>query len=260
MRYASSSLRAALAVIGVLLFASTATLTLSGCPKKKVKKAGCDSDKDCSKGTYCVNKKCQECRSNADCGEGKECNGGACVAKSECRVDADCSDGKVCKAGSCVACSSNDQCGPGGKCNAGKCNRAVKCKKDDDCADDQDCVNGTCQRPWKISTPVKNKCDLTTVYFAFDQSTIASEYRDGLNATAECIKKNKGRDVYVIGHTDQVGTEEYNIALSERRARTVSDYLARLGVDPARLRVIPKGESESTGNNKKDRRVVFEWR
>ncbi|KAB2895986.1 MAG: OmpA family protein, partial [Kofleriaceae bacterium] len=75
------------------------------------------------------------------------------------------------------------------------------------------------------------------------------------------IEKTAAKTVMLIGHTDQTGTDEYNIALSERRAQTVADYLARLGTDPARLHVVPKGESELTGNgDDKDRRVEFQWK
>ena len=75
------------------------------------------------------------------------------------------------------------------------------------------------------------------------------------------IEKTPGKNVYVMGHTDPSGTDEYNIALSERRAQTVADYLARLGIDPARLQVVPKGETEPTGlGDDKDRRVEFQWR
>jgi outer membrane protein OmpA-like peptidoglycan-associated protein len=64
-----------------------------------------------------------------------------------------------------------------------------------------------------------------------------------------------------MGHTDASGTDEYNIALSERRAQTVADYLARLGVDPAKLQVVPKGETDPSGQgDDKDRRVEFQWR
>jgi len=75
------------------------------------------------------------------------------------------------------------------------------------------------------------------------------------------MSSNKDKGVLVIGHTDTSGTEEYNIALSERRAQQVADYLARLGTDPAKLQVVPKGETEPTGNgDDKDRRVEFKWR
>jgi hypothetical protein len=70
----------------------------------------------------------------------------------------------------------------------------------------------------------------------------------------------RGKNIYLIGHTDTSGTEEYNIALSERRAQAVADYMARLGTDPARMQIVPKGETEPTGlGDDKDRRVEFQW-
>jgi peptidoglycan-associated lipoprotein len=103
-------------------------------------------------------------------------------------------------------------------------------------------------------------CQLSTVYFAFDDSSILDSEKTRLSANQDCIAKAKGKSVFVVGHTDTSGTEEYNIALSERRAKSVADYLARLGTDPARMQVVPKGETEPTGmGDDKDRRVEFQW-
>jgi outer membrane protein OmpA-like peptidoglycan-associated protein len=53
----------------------------------------------------------------------------------------------------------------------------------------------------------------------------------------------------VEGHTDSVGTEEYNLALSDRRAKAVFDYLSSRGVDPARVSSVGKGESAPIADN-----------
>jgi peptidoglycan-associated lipoprotein len=104
-------------------------------------------------------------------------------------------------------------------------------------------------------------CPLQTVFFGFDDSSIQPSERDRLEQNYQCLSKNKTQSVFVYGHTDTSGTEEYNIALSERRAQTVADYLSRLGSDPAKLQVVPKGETEPTGmGDDKDRRVEFKWR
>jgi peptidoglycan-associated lipoprotein len=126
-------------------------------------------------------------------------------------------------------------------CEAGK-----KCGKDDECADDEDCVNGACRKAGAASGGDDATCTLSTVYFAFDDSTVQASERDRLGANVACIEKTKGKMVYLIGHTDTSGTEEYNIALSERRAQAVADYMSRLGTDPARLQIVPKGETEPT--------------
>jgi len=102
---------------------------------------------------------------------------------------------------------------------------------------------------------------LATVYFGFDSSNIEASERERLDANNRCITSAKGKPLFLIGHTDSSGTEEYNIALSERRAQAVADYIARLGTDPARLQVVPKGETEPSGlGDDKDRRVEFQWR
>ena len=227
----------------------------------KTKKPGCKADKDCKKGLVCSSNKCVECANNTQCPTGKRCEANACVAKPECTKDSECTGGKVCQAGKCKPCAADSECGTGGSCSAGACKQANKCVKDEECADDEDCINGFCKKAGSSSTPPDVTCTLSTVYFAFDDSGIQASERDRLDGNAQCIEKQKGKSVFLFGHTDTSGTEEYNIALSERRAQSVADYLSRLGSDPAKMQVVPKGETEPTGlGDDKDRRVEFNWR
>lgn len=245
--------------LAVLAVCVVVVAAVASC-KKKPKTPACDGNDDCAEGLVCVNKQCVQCSTSAECGEGKECKEGACVAKAECTKDLDCPDGQVCQAGQCRACANDGECGPGGQCLVGKCKRATACKVDEDCADDEDCIDGFCQRPWAGGGGDAG-CQLATVFFALDDASIAQSERDRLDTNQQCIEKNGAKTVMLVGHTDQSGTDEYNIALSERRAQTVADYLARLGTDPARLHVVPKGESELSGNgDDKDRRVEFLWK
>ena len=239
--------------------AAIAMVVLCACGSKP-KKPGCKGDKDCKSPQVCVANKCVECRDDSQCTGGKHCSAGACVAKPMCINDDQCPTGQVCQAGQCKPCASDGECGPGGKCEAGACQRPKKCTKDEDCADDEDCTNGLCLKAGAASN-VDAGCQLQTVYFQFDDSSIQPSERDRLDSNYQCIGKNKDKGVFVFGHTDTSGTEEYNIALSERRAQSVADYLSRLGADPAKLQVVPKGETEPTGNgDDKDRRVEFKWR
>jgi peptidoglycan-associated lipoprotein len=248
LRFSLSILAVSFAIVGLI----------ASC-KKKPKTPACDGNDDCKAGLVCVNKQCVQCDSDDACGAGQRCDSGACVAKPECGRDSDCADGKVCQAGACRACAKDNECGPGGKCSAGACQRPTACATDDQCADDEDCVDGYCQKPWQSSND--GACTLATVYFGVDEAAIAPSERDRLDANTACINKTPQRSVYVMGHTDSSGTDEYNIALSERRAQTVADYLARLGIDPAKLQVVPKGETETTGQGEdKDRRVEFQWK
>jgi peptidoglycan-associated lipoprotein len=228
--------------------------------KDKVKAPGCKGDKDCKDGKKCAENKCVECSADTDCDKGEKCSANACIAAPECINDEQCAEGKVCQAGKCKACSANSECGPGGSCEAGACKRATKCSKDDDCADDEDCIDNLCQKAGQ-AVVAPGACVLATVYFGFDDAGIQASERDRLEQNNQCIEKTAGKNVFLMGHTDTSGTEEYNIALSERRAQSVADYMSRLGSDPARLQVVPKGETEPTGlGDDKDRRVEFQWR
>jgi OOP family OmpA-OmpF porin len=77
--------------------------------------------------------------------------------------------------------------------------------------------------------------DLKGVNFDFDQATLRPDAVTILNEAIDILKKYPQLKVEVAGHTDSVGTDAYNQGLSERRARTVFDYLTSNGVDAARL-------------------------
>lgn len=223
------------------------------------KKPGCKSDKDCKTNQVCASNTCVECNTDAQCGAGKRCKAHACVGEPECNSDETCPAGMVCQAGRCKACAADTECGPAGRCEARACARAKKCAKDDECADDEDCINGACQKSGAARSGDAT-CTLATVYFGYDAASVQASERDRIEANVACIEKTKGKNVYLVGHTDSSGTEEYNIALSERRAQAVADFMSRLGTDPARMQVVPKGETEPTGlGDDRDRRVEFQW-
>ncbi len=179
-----------------------------------------------------------------------------------CNTKDDCTAGQICENNTCSACSADSECGPDARCSNGACLERGSCNEDEDCADDEDCRDGTCQRAGRMAPP-ELTCSLDSVNFGFDEYTIPEDAKAGLQKTSICIQQGDERTVLVMGHTDDRGTDEYNIALSEKRGRSVADFLARLGIDPARLRVIPKGESEAHGTNDdaraEERRVDFEW-
>ena len=247
--------------VGAIFIAAAGMLIGLAVSCSDPKKPGCKADKDCKAPLHCASNKCVECGDDSQCPTGKKCEANACIAKAECTKDDQCPAGKVCQAGKCKPCGVDSECGAGGVCEAGACKRANKCKDDKDCADDEDCTNGFCKKAGAVTNPTDVSCTLATVYFGFDQAAIQQSETDRLVANNKCIETTKGKQVYIVGHTDTSGTEEYNIALSERRAQSVADYLARLGTDPARLQVVPKGETEPTGQgDDKDRRCDFLWK
>lgn len=87
------------------------------------------------------------------------------------------------------------------------------------------------------------------VTFAFDRADIRPRFFGVLNGFIDTLLRYPGTDVEVIGHTDSVGSEAYNMDLSERRGRSVADYLVARGVDPARLVVEAMGESQPIATN-----------
>ncbi len=82
------------------------------------------------------------------------------------------------------------------------------------------------------------------VYFGFDDYTLTGEAQSSLQGLGEHLKANQGAVVQVEGHCDERGSIEYNLALGERRAQSVKNYLVQLGVDAARLSTISYGEEK----------------
>ena len=83
---------------------------------------------------------------------------------------------------------------------------------------------------------------LTPVYFDFDQSTIKSDQTSKLVSNANFLKKNQNARIVIEGNCDAKGTNEYNMALGERRALSAKNYLINLGIDSGRLRTVSYGE------------------
>jgi outer membrane protein OmpA-like peptidoglycan-associated protein len=91
------------------------------------------------------------------------------------------------------------------------------------------------------------------VTFAFDKSDIQQRFYRPLNAVARTLATYPGTDVEVIGHTDSVGTDSYNLGLSERRGRSVAEFFAARDVEPSRMVVEAMGESQPIATNATDR-------
>src|SRR6185295_13831566 len=80
------------------------------------------------------------------------------------------------------------------------------------------------------------------IYFDYDESTLTDDTREKLSRNADLLKSQPQFSVTIEGHADSRGTNEYNLALGERRASAVRDYLGSLGVGADRLRTISYGE------------------
>ena len=87
---------------------------------------------------------------------------------------------------------------------------------------------------------------LAAIFFRYDQSGITSESRPVLNENARIIRRNSNKFQVVVieGYCDIRGTEEYNLALGQRRAESTKNYLVGLGVPPSLVQSLSKGETE----------------
>ena len=81
-----------------------------------------------------------------------------------------------------------------------------------------------------------------TVYFAFDSYSLDALAQRTLDRQASVLLKSGSIPATVEGHADERGTREYNLALGERRASSVKDYLVASGITPGRIRTISYGE------------------
>ena len=88
-----------------------------------------------------------------------------------------------------------------------------------------------------LATGVKDR-----VFFATNKSTLTTASRDTLRKQAAWMRKKKDLTFTIEGHADERGTREYNLALGERRANAVKDYLTTYGISGNRLSVISYGK------------------
>ena len=95
-----------------------------------------------------------------------------------------------------------------------------------------------------VVTPAAAPDQLEAVYFDFDKYVIMPEGREALKRNAEWLQKNAGAKVVVEGNCDERGTNEYNMALGQRRADAAAKYLVDLGVAKDRVGTVSFGEEK----------------
>jgi len=79
-------------------------------------------------------------------------------------------------------------------------------------------------------------------FFEFNDSTLTAAAQTALTSSATWLKKNGQYNLLIEGHCDERGTEQYNLALGDRRANQAKEYLVTLGVDAGRIRTVSYGE------------------
>lgn len=230
----------------------------------------CETDEECAAhGEYCIDLQCKPCREDSHCNQQDACllcgPEHTCVARPGCcHSDLDCPEG-ICRvpagatAGECFGkCKDDGQCPTGQRCDGSLCvpaEGAKPCATRDDCGEGEDCVGGAC---------AEAGC-LAPVYFDFDEYAIRTDARPILDRVAECVRRQT-RKVRIEGHSDERGTEEYNLAIAHRRSTAVLRYLVTKGVPDTILSTISFGEERPVCDDHdencwwKNRRVEFTFR
>lgn len=103
-----------------------------------------------------------------------------------------------------------------------------------------------------------------TIYFDYDRSDITDDSRAKLDAKVPVLTQNTAVRIRIAGHTDSRGSDEYNLALGQRRAAAAKRYLTDRGIDGSRIEIVSFGEErptctdESEGCWSRNRRDEFE--
>jgi outer membrane protein OmpA-like peptidoglycan-associated protein len=90
------------------------------------------------------------------------------------------------------------------------------------------------------------------ILFGFDSDALQNNGRTNLTNLASSLKQYPDTEILIVGHTDSVGSDSYNLGLSERRASSARNHLVAQGIASSRIRTIGRGESEPIADNNTD--------
>ena len=100
-----------------------------------------------------------------------------------------------------------------------------------------------------ISETSPESNELQEIYFDFDESRIKQSEFSKLENLADLLRENNQYDVLIEGHCDERGSVQYNLALGEKRAQSIKDYLVASGVEPSRITTISFGKERPVSLN-----------
>ena len=112
------------------------------------------------------------------------------------------------------------------------------CSSDIDCGERQLCIRSQCVD----ITPGLAECSTERIHFDFNQADIHPDETAKLQRMGRCLKADHALHVTIEGNADERGTEDWNLALGDKRATAVENYLEQLGVSKAQLKTVSYGK------------------
>jgi peptidoglycan-associated lipoprotein len=181
------------------------------------------------------------------CEEGFECHGGKCVMVSECDENRPCEgENMACQDGKCVEappeCYDNEDCREGYLCKDGECTN--ECDPND-VLSGFDCQEGIMVRH-VVEVDLGCNCSINSVYFDYNRYFIRSDAESALEEDIACYKCMFEREeisgISIEGHADERGSNQYNLALSEKRARAMKRFMVNQGLNARKIQIVGYGE------------------
>jgi hypothetical protein len=223
----------------------------------------CEDDAHCqAQKEFCFNGKCAQCRESAHCkGSCQQCSpSGRCERiVGCCTSNNDCSSGVVCRDSQCGPPCDERSCPPGTMCDSGRCVAEPICSPDKPCPIGQVCnAKGRCE-----GVPL---CEYVLIYFDFDEFHIRKDQKQNITTNSNCMadrtaKLGQEATVTLIGHTDELGAEDFNVELGRKRAESIAKEVIKLGVAKGRLSTDSRGKYEPVVRcgckEERNRRVEF---
>ena len=100
-----------------------------------------------------------------------------------------------------------------------------------------------------VKSPSNAKSDVNDTLFDYDRYDIRPDARPALNAAASYLNKKRDMKIVIEGYSDERGTNEYNLALGEKRAKATMNYLRSLGLSSSRIYTVTYGEEKPLCSN-----------
>ena len=223
----------------------------------------CENNDHCSdKGEYCYSGKCSQCAVSEHCkGAGMECNQGVCERiAGYCDPEVACPGKQKCRDNRCGdECLGDNECSETQFCDSGSCSERPECGANaltPACPEGKECVGGACQI--KIV-----ECTAEPVYFDYNRHNVKRSEGEKIESVATCLQGDNVANLVVEGHCDERGTEEYNMALGEKRAAATKKRLVKKGAPEDKISTMSYGKNRpaADGSNesawKNNRRSEF---